>query len=374
MTRDDFLNELSSRLSHISAQERENVLNYYLEYFEERGVTATGQVPLDMASPQKIADEILHDIPFTQREAAGNAGSQNMEFIPMDHLEELDVKLNLGSLEIELADIPSVQLIRPKTPSGISIDYELTFRVEGTKLFIRDKLKDNWFSSRRRIELDPVVLKIPNGTGLRHALINLKMGSTKIYGLTVDRLELKNKMGSIVLRDSVAGYLDADLDMGSIKVENSVIHGSAIKVSMGDLRGKARLLGYHKLVCSMGSIKLSLDQARAATSLQSQVSMGSFRVNGEKSFGMGTGKQGAGHTDAGFGTAGAAGAAGATYGTASAGAGSPSGSEAGFGAGRQGETGPGAGFASNGGPQNAPIETTLDMRVSMGSISLDFKR
>ena len=66
MTRDEFLNELSSRLSRISPAERENVLNYYLEYFEERGVAAGSPVPIDLATPAQIADEILRDIPFTQ--------------------------------------------------------------------------------------------------------------------------------------------------------------------------------------------------------------------------------------------------------------------------------------------------------------------
>ncbi len=327
MTRDEFLNELSSRLNRLNQQERDNVLNYYLEYFEERGVGANDSIPPDIASPAKIADEILQDIPFTQTQAGASSAGNDPEPIPMTYLDELDVKLNLGGLEIELFDETSPQLIRPRNAEGIRMDYELTWRVEGGKLIIRDKFKDNWIQSHKRINLDPVVLKIPRGSHLKTVLVNVKMGSTRIFGLTSDRLTLVNTMGSISLRGGETGFLDASLEMGSIKVENTTIHGSSINVSMGDLRGRARLLGQHKLECQMGSIRLQLDQPRSQTALYTQVSMGSFRINGEKAGFPFDGRYGGGgYSDS-------------------------------------------AGNGSAGG--NAPL-ATLNMRCSMGSVNLDF--
>lgn len=58
MTRIEFMRELSNRLRSISPAERDNVLNYYEEIFEEQEIDYTDSVP-ERYDPMKIARDIL---------------------------------------------------------------------------------------------------------------------------------------------------------------------------------------------------------------------------------------------------------------------------------------------------------------------------
>ncbi|NLF20058.1 MAG: DUF4097 family beta strand repeat protein [Clostridiaceae bacterium] len=278
MNREQFLAELATRLAKIAPVERDDILNYYLEYFEDRGIGAEDRVPPDLASPAAIADEILQNIPFSQTHAADGV---RLETIHMPDLRRLDIELSLGSLEIEAADISEPELRRPAHRESREIDYEVEIFTEGDKLVIRDHVRKKWFRSSN-FQPDPMILRIPKANSLEQAKIVLSLGSTKIYDLNCKHLHLHNSMGSIRLKGGVIDLLDARLEMGSIKFENVLIKSSTIKVDMGDLRGTAVLLGNHNLRCEMGSIKLDLAQSRENTALQTDVTMGSFRVNGRR--------------------------------------------------------------------------------------------
>ncbi len=280
MTRTEFMDELGARLTPLEAREREELLNYYLEYFEDRGIAADDTVPADVTEPSRIATEILHDMPFSQTEA-GQASAKAFEPISTTTVSELDIKLNLGGLEVELADVETPELQGPKNAKGLEENYELTVEVEGTKLIIRDSFQDNWLQSHKRFNLDPVVLRLPRNTKLEKAVVDLKMGSTKLFGIDCTELKLKNALGSIHLNNSEIESLSGRLDMGSIKLDNVTVKSSDFQVAMGDFRGQATLLGKHKIQCDMGSVRLDLKQSHPQTKIRSRVTMGSFRVNGQ---------------------------------------------------------------------------------------------
>lgn len=280
MTRDNFMNELGKALHSAPLSEREQVLNFYTEYFEDRGIHATDLVPSDLASPRAIADEILQNIPYSQTQAASDV---KYSLLPISIVETLEIKLKIAGFELEVADIPHPELKLPHNKYGQNLDYRIDFTVSGTHLRIVDEAPGDVFSKWNRINIDPVVLRLPKNTRLMRADIDLSMGSTKIYDLQAANLYLRNAMGAVKLIGGTIGNLDAELKMGSFQLDKSVIHASKISVSMGDLRGKTTLLGEHHLKCDMGSIKLDLNQALSETTYQTQVSLGSFRVNSVRS-------------------------------------------------------------------------------------------
>lgn len=280
MTRDNFINELSKELQNATLAEREEAINYYLEYFEDRGIAKTDELPADIAEPRIIAQEILMNIPYSQTKAASQT---EYNLLPMSVVESLEIRLQIAGFELEWADIPNPELKLPYTREGRGMDYKIDFSIQGTHLRIIDEAPSDWLSRWNRINVDPVVLRLPQKTRLKYASIDLSMGSTRLYGMSADKLELRNAMGAVKLVGGFIDYMDAELKMGSFQVDRPTLMGSRIRVSMGDLRGKAKLLGSHQISCDMGNIKLDLMQSQAETHYQSEVTLGSFRVNGEAS-------------------------------------------------------------------------------------------
>ncbi len=278
MTRENFINELGKELQHASIAEREEAINYYLEYFEDRGIAPKDEVPADIAAPRTIAQEILMNIPYSQTQAANQA---EYNLLPMSVVESLEIRLKIAGFELEWADIPNPELKLPYTKEGRGMNYKIDFSIQGTHLRIIDEAPSDLFSKWNRFNVDPVVLRLPRKTRLKNAYIDLSMGSTKLYGMTAEKLELRNAMGAVKLIGGLIEYMDAELKMGSFQLDRADINGSHIRVSMGDLRGKAKLLGSHQISCEMGSIRLDLQQSQADTHYQTEVTLGSFRINGE---------------------------------------------------------------------------------------------
>ena len=59
MTKEDFLHELEKKLSRLPSEEREAVMEYYYEYFEEAGPEREQEVLEELKSPSHIASKVL---------------------------------------------------------------------------------------------------------------------------------------------------------------------------------------------------------------------------------------------------------------------------------------------------------------------------
>ncbi len=62
MTAADFLQQLAADLSVLPAEERENALSYYREYFEEAGPEDEDAAAERLGSPQSVAERIIHEV------------------------------------------------------------------------------------------------------------------------------------------------------------------------------------------------------------------------------------------------------------------------------------------------------------------------
>lgn len=62
MNRQEFLKQLESLLKNIPANEREDALAYYNDYFDEAGIENEQNVIQELGSPQKVAQSIIGDV------------------------------------------------------------------------------------------------------------------------------------------------------------------------------------------------------------------------------------------------------------------------------------------------------------------------
>ena len=67
MNRDEFISKLQSELQSVPADERENALKYYREYFDDAGVENEQQVISELESPEVIAQGIKMDLGYSKQ-------------------------------------------------------------------------------------------------------------------------------------------------------------------------------------------------------------------------------------------------------------------------------------------------------------------
>lgn len=62
MTRQQYLDQLKTNLWRLPSSERDDVLVYYQELFDEQAIQPNDFVPVDFRTPEEVAREVLSDI------------------------------------------------------------------------------------------------------------------------------------------------------------------------------------------------------------------------------------------------------------------------------------------------------------------------
>lgn len=309
MTREYFLYLLMNELMSLEPAERDDVYRYYIEYLEDRGVSAGGMIPPDMKSPAAIAADILRgktsgnaeEAEAGGRQAAGTAyGTESGPaegttwqtagggpagpgaYVISDPFSRLDISLGMGNLVISQGPVDRPVLTCPVSREGLEIDYKIIWSVENGILHLRDRFRHAWTFKSKRFSMGPITLELPLDFELAEGQLNLQMGSTRLENVSGGRLDVSQSMGSLAINGGHVGHLTADLSMGSITLKGPRLDGSDCSVQMGSLKGEAVLLGEHRFSCALGSVSLSLDQPRERTEVSAKVSLGSFSINGQR--------------------------------------------------------------------------------------------
>lgn len=79
MRREEFMKELEYRLQGIPANEREDALAYYENYFDEAGAENEAQVIKELGSPASVAEKILADVQHTHTGNSHGVHTQKAE-------------------------------------------------------------------------------------------------------------------------------------------------------------------------------------------------------------------------------------------------------------------------------------------------------
>lgn len=69
MNREEFMAKLKALLGDIPAEEREEALQYYEDYFDDAGADNEAEVIRELESPQRVAAMIKNDLKHTGNDA-----------------------------------------------------------------------------------------------------------------------------------------------------------------------------------------------------------------------------------------------------------------------------------------------------------------
>lgn len=75
MNKEEYLNILQTELSGLPREERDNVMEYYTEYFDEAGEDKVSDVIMELGSPYELAAKIMKENAKSDDEAGGGSAT-----------------------------------------------------------------------------------------------------------------------------------------------------------------------------------------------------------------------------------------------------------------------------------------------------------
>lgn len=117
MTKAEFLQELERELAGVSAQEREEALKFYREFFEEAGEAREEEVLRELGSPHRIANLIRANLGTCEEESESFAAEQPQAEPNMSGTSEPHVDYSAHT------PLPPLPAVYAKKPRGNSIGW-----------------------------------------------------------------------------------------------------------------------------------------------------------------------------------------------------------------------------------------------------------
>ena len=74
MTREEYIEELRARISHLPKEERESALSYYIEYLEDATDKTMEEIVAELGTPGEVAERIIAECAQSNQERGENAG------------------------------------------------------------------------------------------------------------------------------------------------------------------------------------------------------------------------------------------------------------------------------------------------------------
>ena len=74
MTREEYIEELRARISHLPKEERESALSYYIEYLEDATDKTMEEIIAELGTPGEVAERIIAECAQSNQERGENAG------------------------------------------------------------------------------------------------------------------------------------------------------------------------------------------------------------------------------------------------------------------------------------------------------------
>lgn len=74
MTREEYIEELRARISHLPKEERESALSYYIEYLEDATDKTMEEIVAELGTPGEVAERIIARVRSVQPGARGERG------------------------------------------------------------------------------------------------------------------------------------------------------------------------------------------------------------------------------------------------------------------------------------------------------------
>lgn len=277
MTKKQYLKKLEYCIQALPAEERNEALEYYSDYFDD--AEDDDKVMQELGEPEDLAKTIIEKftcVPAKETKKKKESVDDDYGFDDDEKLLFTFAKGDVKNLGISLGAADVVI----KSGSEYKIEtrgiYETDFRCEineaGT-LIIENKRKIPslpFFRRSKNSSWRPrVLITVPESTKLENMKIALAAGRIRTKEL--------NLFSSRTMIDIGAGDFEAD----GLSSE-----ATQIRCSMGNVDIEGNLIGFTKIDCGMGSVKIRSRKNLSDYSYDAKVGMGSIEFGSDKRSGF----------------------------------------------------------------------------------------
>lgn len=343
MNKEQFLTELRRELHFLPAEEVEDAVRYYEEYFDD-ATDSEEEISQSLGSPQRVA-EVFRKEYDTNRPLQGNELATGNE--PKDSGERTEPSqatppqaekhrhstpvwavvllavaiIFLGVPVLKAVTygiwhfIPALLLIllilaiihygrkHPFKPSmGPEHDGDIhhvqtcsdirsvRFSMAAGQLHIQRgdsfsiKTEDNIpFKSYIRDGIWYVEVTAQNVMSLKSAALTVVLPENFIARSAIVRVGA----GTVVADQLSAAATTLEVDMGTLEVKQLTSGNCAVRCHMGSIKAQGKINGDCNVKCGMGSVMLGIDQPATDYNYKASVGMGKVTINGESTGGVG---------------------------------------------------------------------------------------
>lgn len=343
MNKEQFLEELRKELQFLPAEEVEDAIRYYEEYFDD-ATESEEEISQSLGSPQRVAEVFKEEYntnkPLQGRElAVGNepkqdtqTGYQTQAEPPQPNKKRTSTPIWAVILLVVLIVFLGVPIIKVVTygiwhlipaillillilaiihygkkhpfqpPEGRDRDGDVyhvqtcsdirsvRFSMAAGQLNIEQgdtfsvKTEDRIpFKSYIRDGIWYVEVTAQNVIGLKSAALTVVLPKTFIARSAIVRVGA----GTVVADRLSAAATTLEVDMGTLEVKQLTSGNCAVRCHMGSIKAQGQINGDCNIKCGMGSVILGIDQPVTDYNYKASVGMGKVTINGESTGGVG---------------------------------------------------------------------------------------
>ena len=277
MNKEQFLNELKSKILSLTDEERNEAIQYYSDYFDEAGDDE--KVIKELGTPDDVAKIIIEKFASapavqdkknedTEDFADTDNGRANIDEALFFTFEKDDVKnilLEFGSANVVMISGKNYAV---ETRGVTSDDFICTLDSKGTLSVSNTRRIPTFglFSHDRKRRICPrILITIPESCGVFS--LNIKIGA-----------------GSITAKDIDLSYQKGILEVGAGNLVLGKISGekSNIRCGLGNLVLDGMLRGKINIDCGMGNVKLNIRGNIDDYSYDCKAGLGNIKINDMK--------------------------------------------------------------------------------------------
>lgn len=278
MNKEQFLNELKSKILSLTDEERNEALQYYSDYFDEAGDDE--KVIKELGTPDDVAKIIIEkfaSVPAATQKKTSGDDSERVEnessrsnydealYFTFEKNEVKNLIFDFGAANVVMISGNAFEI---ETRGVSESDFNCVLDSKGT-LSVSNARRIptfGFFSHDRKRRVCPkILITIPS--------------CADVYSL-----KMKIGAGSIVTKNIDVSFQDGSFEVGAGNLVVGNITGSKtnIRCGMGNFEMTGSLRGKTNVDCGMGSVKLKLRGNEADYSYDCKVGLGEVRVNGQK--------------------------------------------------------------------------------------------
>lgn len=302
MTKKEFLKKLEKALSSLPTQDRDEVMRYYTDYFEDAVDRDEAAILEELGAPESIAAQILEEYKqgsATESNSTDTTDNEGVHKSVLSPFSSINGDLLNSKLVIERGNEYSI-LIKQRDPD---LAANISYHIKDDTLIIREKRTYYFgfnFIGFRKNSQTLIHITLPNEKYETFNITNAN-GSINISGLAVRKVHIDGANGGVKVDSMLISDLYIETVNGAIKINNVDTLSISTETVNGSITVNNAQTQDLKSECVNGSISLSgtLSGQISAESVNGSISVitsvsrnefdwsietvhGSVRIDGQK--------------------------------------------------------------------------------------------